>query len=124
MREFQVKNRVRRILYSKGMVILLIILFLYMMNATWNMFKKASESAANLATATNELNRLKSREDVLSTEIERLSTDPGIEAEIRNKFSVSKPGEKLLIIVDDKPTTTPEVAKPESWWTKFKKFFR
>ncbi len=124
MQEFQAKKKVRRLIYSKGVIAFLIFSFILLANATWNVFKKSKESAANVAQSVSELERMQEREQILTSEIERLSTEKGIEEEIRSKFSVSKPGEELLVIIDEEATTTVEVAQPEGWWTKFKKIFR
>jgi cell division protein FtsB len=123
MREFQEKKRFRRFLYSKGMVALLLIMAIFFGRATWNLYKKAHESAANASQAQNALKRLEDRQKVLNEEISRLKTDEGIEAEIRSKYGVSKPGEQVLIIVDDQKATTTEVREEEGWWQKFKEAF-
>lgn len=124
MREFQAKKRIRHILYSRWIIILMILAVLFLAKATWNVYQKYSESADNAEVAEQELEKLSERQKLLSTEIARLSTEKGIEEEIRNKYTVSKPGEELLVIIDDKATTTASTTKPEGWWMKFKKFFK
>ncbi len=124
MREFQDKKRYRKYIYSRTSLVLLGIAILFFANATWGVYKKSRESAANAFRAENELRRLTDRENLLHNELERLNTDEGIEAEIRSKYSVSKPGENVIVIIDkDKSTTTVE-AIPEGWWGKFKKLFK
>jgi cell division protein FtsB len=124
MREFQVKKKVRRVVFSKWIVALMVLVFLFLAKATWNLYQKNIESAANVVNANRELARLEDRQQTLQTEIERLSTDEGVEQEIRTKYSVSKPGEQLIVIVDEEASSTPEIAQPESWWDKFKNLFR
>ena len=124
MREFQEKKRVKHILYSRTSVVILFFLILFFANAAWKVYEKERESAANAVRAQNELQRLKDREQVLTREIARLSTDQGIEEEIRSKYSVSKKGEQLLVIIDkEKATTTPEEA-PQGWWQRFLSWFK
>jgi cell division protein FtsB len=123
MREFQAKKRARKILYSKGVIFAMLAITLFMLHATWNLFKKERESAANVVQANKELDKLESRQQVLDTEIKRLSTDEGVEEEIRSKFSVSKEGEHLLVIVDNATSTEQTLVQPKSWWEKLKSIF-
>ncbi len=124
MLEFQAKKRVRRIFFSKGAVALLILVVLLMARATWNVFKKEQASAANAAEAARELSKMQSRENVLTSEISRLSTDEGVEEEIRSKYSVIKPGENMIVIVDPQATSTPPAAAPQSLWGRFTNLFK
>jgi cell division protein FtsB len=123
MREFQEKKRFRKILYSKGSLVVLSILILFFGHATWGVYKKQSESAANALQAQNALQKLEDRQKVLDTELDKLKTEEGIEEEIRSKYGVSKPGEHVLIIVDDKKATTSTEEIQQTWWQKMKKFF-
>jgi cell division protein FtsB len=124
MREFQAKKRFRKILYSRSSVAVLLIILAFLAHATWNVFTKERESAANVIEASREHDKLQSRQQVLTVEIQRLSTDQGVEEEIRNKYSVSKPGEHLLIIVDNASSTASTSQTHESWWDRFKKLFK
>jgi cell division protein FtsB len=124
MREFQHKKRLRRILYSKAAIIVLTFFLLVLANATWGVYKKQEASAANTVQAKNSLKKLKDRESVLTAELSRLDTEEGVEEEIRAKYGVSKPGEELLVIVDDKNASTTEKQPEQSWWNKFKGLFK
>jgi cell division protein FtsB len=124
MREFQGRNKYKRILYSKGAAVVLGIFILLVSRATWGVYKKEQESAANTIRAQSELKKLQDRETLLDSELTRLQTDAGIEEEIRSKYSVSKPGENMIIIVDPAATSTAPVQPEESWWGKFKKWFK
>ncbi len=55
----------------------------------------------NKTKAEEALGALLSRRDFLNAEVTRLSTEKGIEIEIRKKFRVAKPGEELVVIIDD-----------------------
>ncbi|MCC2630698.1 MAG: protein of unknown function with transrane region [Candidatus Paceibacter sp.] len=124
MREFQAKKRFRKIVYSKAIVAGMIVMLAFMIHATWKVFQKEKESAANVVDASRQLEKLETRQELLDSEIARLSTDEGVEEEIRSKFSVMKPGEHLIVIVDKKGSTTVEVQPQESWWGKFKNLFK
>jgi cell division protein FtsB len=123
MREFQEKKRFRKILYSKGTVLGLCILILFFGHATWNVYKKQAESAANALQAQNALQKLEERQKVLDAELKKLNSEEGIEEEIRSKFGVSKPGEQILIIIEDKKATTSAEEMQQTWWEKVKELF-
>lgn len=118
MREFQAKKKVRRVLYSKGVIALMLIVFVFLANATWSVFKKERASAANVIQAKREYDKLNERNVTLNSEIKRLSTNEGIEEEIRSKYSVSKPGEHMLVIVDNATTTASTTPEKTSWWKR------
>jgi len=73
--------------------------------AAWNVHQKAELSAARLAQAQHEFAKLQERQRDLSFKVERLSTEEGIEAEIRTKYRAVKADESVAVIVDDKSTT-------------------
>jgi len=60
----------------------------------------------------------------LREEIERLSTERGIEQEVRSKFEVGKDGEEMIIIVDnpeDEGFSNKEIKK--TFWQKVFSWF-
>jgi cell division protein FtsB len=124
MREFQDKKRIKRLLYSKPAVIILAIAIVFFGNATWGLYKKEKESAANALIAEKELAKLQDRQQLLNSEIDRLHTDAGIEEEIRSKYSVSKSGENVVIIVDKDQNQNVPTQQKEGWWDKFKNLFK
>lgn len=82
-----------------------------------DVYLKEKDSAQKVASAQTVLSKLEEREKILGGEIESLKTQEGLESEIRANYDVVKPGEKVLIIVDnDKPTTTVE-KKEKGFWS-------
>jgi cell division protein FtsB len=124
MREFQEKKRFRKFLYSKTMACILIVLILFFTRATWGVYKKQRETAANAMQAQNALQRLEDRQALLDREITKLKTDEGVEEEIRSKYGVSKPGEQVLIIVDTEKATSTQEELRQTWWDKVRGLFR
>jgi len=100
MLRFHQKKTFRRVLYSKGAVVVLGIALLFGFRATWGVYQKEREARANVVDAREELTELQDRERFLREEIARLSTERGVEEEIRKKFPVAKEGEEVAIIVD------------------------
>lgn len=101
MFDFHEKRRFRRLLYSKVTLIILALIVVWLLFTAWDMYKKERDTGLKSAEQGNILNELKERETALQEEIDRLSTEKGIEAEIRSKFEVGKEGENVIIIVDN-----------------------
>jgi cell division protein FtsB len=101
MLEFQEKRRFRRLLYSRVTFIILLLILIWLLNAVWKVYKKQDMTKDNLAKTAIDLEDLKAREKMLSLEIDRLKTEGGTEEEIREKYGLVKPGEEVLVVVDN-----------------------
>lgn len=80
------------------------ILFLVLVFFAWNVIGflgKLWNTEENRRVAEEKVEELKERKENMSYEIDRLNTKEGIEENIREKFSVVKEGEKVIIIVDE-----------------------
>ncbi len=71
-----------------------------------------------------ELESLQAKQQELNEKIGELSTERGIEAEVRNRYRVVKPGESLVIVVDEEnqPVGQPVDQSSVSWWVKLRTF--
>jgi cell division protein FtsB len=125
MMEFQEKIRVRRLLYSKLTLAVLVILIGFLGNALWGVYKKQSLTRDNLDKTAATFDSLQAREKMLSSEIDRLKTVKGTEQEIREKYGLIKPGEEVIVVVDDgadpASVTAPSGA---SFWQKVKDWLK
>jgi len=121
MMEFQRKKKIRRILYSPITLIILAIIFIIILKATWGVYKKEYISSENLDKEKVELAKLQSRQKDLAQAISYLNTDEGVENEIRTKFRAVKEGENLAVIIDAIATRTPEKASTTRgfWYNLF-----
>jgi len=123
MREFQAKKRIRKAIYSKITLFIILVFIVIIGRAAVSVFFKEQESFNNTVQAKKELTKLEDRQQLLNTEITRLSTEEGIEAEIRTKYNVAKYGEQFLVIVDTPETATTSKVVEKTWWEKFTGFF-
>lgn len=123
MKEYQRKKKIRRFLYSRLALCVLLALILLIGKATWSVHNKERESAKNLHRATEELAALEARQTSLTEKIERLKTPEGVEAEIREQFQVAKPGERMVVVVEDKTLPKEEEVK-HSLVSRFFDIFR
>lgn len=72
--------------------------------ATWSIYHKTVIETEKLSQASAELARLEVQKKDLEEEVKRLSTDQGIEAELRTKYRAVKEGESVAVILDNNNT--------------------
>ena len=112
----------KKFISSPVTFIVLIILFVFLSKAAWGIREKALLSAEKLRIAQNELIKLESRQKDLSNQIGYLSTDEGVEAELRTKYRAVKEGESVAVIIDTNPTNivsaTSTSVNTKGWWQK------
>lgn len=101
MLDFYEKRKIKRLLYSKPTIIILGFIVIWLSFAVWSMYKKEHDTRLKRIEQREVLNELEDREGSLREEIERLSTERGVEEEVRSKFEVGKDGEEIIIIVDN-----------------------
>jgi cell division protein FtsB len=103
-------RRLRRLLYSKGALVLLLFLLLMSVQGVWDIYVKERSVNRIVEEQEQELVELQRRQAALVLELNRLSTERGIEAELRQKYEVARPGEHVIVLVEpqrnDVPTTT------------------
>jgi cell division protein FtsB len=106
MKEFQKKNQIKKLIYSKLVLILIAIILFFFIKATIDFYQKAAESKKRKQRAETELLELEKRKENLENKIESLSSPVGIEKELREKFDLVKEGEETILIGDDKGTSS------------------
>ena len=88
------------------------------------MYEKERDTRLKRIEQREILNELEGRESSLREEIERLSTERGIEEEVRSKFEVGKDGEEIIIIVDNPEGENAEKKETEkTFWQKMYNWF-
>lgn len=91
----------QRFIASPFSIVFLIIVVFVLARAGFNIWSKVETSANQLGQAEASLARVTERQIEMSRKVEYLSTDQGIEAEIRTKYHAVKDGEQVAVIVDD-----------------------
>jgi cell division protein FtsB len=120
VKEFQEKKKFRKLLYSKGVLLFLIIILFFAVRSSLGVYEKSKESGLNLEISTKQLADLSARQQALAVKIKDLKTEEGVEKDIREQFRVAKPGEKMIVIVDsDSSSSTVSDIKAQSLWSKF-----
>ena len=125
MREFKDKRKRKEKLYSFWSVFALFVILLFLANGVWNIYQKEKESSTLDSDSKAKLEALSSQAGQLTTNINKLSTDTGIDEELRLKYGVVKPGEEMIVVVpDDSATTSTSTGSVYSrFLEKIKSFF-
>lgn len=118
MKELRQKQIVKRRLYSTPVLIILLIITGLIIHSTYKIVQKYRESAGYVDVLKQKANDLASREIQLKGDITRLGTDEGIDTEIKEKFNVSKEGERVAIIVDQADNSSNTATSTEHWWKR------
>jgi cell division protein FtsB len=123
MREFQQRRRVRDLIYSRFALGALFVLAVIFARGTWGIYSKYSDARLERAHADEELSDLKARKSTLEREVASLHTDYGLEEKLREKFQVARPGEKMVVIVQDPSGAGDGTGTGESFFQKIFDFF-
>ena len=113
-------------MYSLPVLFILFAFLSFLISKAFVLSRKESEVREKAVEVKTELSKLELRKNELSTKVDFLKTERGKEEEVRSKFMVGKEGEGVILVVDEKPTSTELVQeKPKpSGWSGFLNFFR
>ena len=122
--DFYEKRKFKRLLYSKLSLIILALIVIKLSFSVFDMYKKERDTRLKRIEQKNILYEFKKREKDLSDEIKRLSSEKGIEEEIRSKFEVGKKGESVVLIIDnpEEENIKNNIAE-KSFWQRLKDLF-
>lgn len=126
MREFQQRNRYKKYLYSKLVILVLFVLLIMMLRGTFNIYRKEKESRIELQRIEAQKLELEGRFNDIKSKAEHIQADVGIEEEIRKKFDVVKDGEGVIVIVEKELPLEVEAEKKnvlQRFWQSVKGVF-
>ncbi len=124
MPEFK-KSKFNSFWYSPLILLILLCILLFSCYKIFGLLKRERDTAQKKELVLDEISNLNQREKELSKNIGDLETDQGTEKTIREKYQVVKPGEKMVIIVDDNNTNTgTENIQKHGLWQWLKGLFR
>jgi cell division protein FtsB len=83
---------------SVGLIIIAVLLSF----SSWKILARTFDSIKYRKLTEANLKSLTERQSELESKISELETDSGVEKEIREKFPVAKPGEEVIMIVNNK----------------------
>ncbi len=120
--DFDDKKRIRRFVASPWVLAGLGVFILIAGWNTWDMYQKWRLSEETLEKTRASYENLEKREAFLDGKIDSLSTDAGVEAEVRERFGVAKPGEGVIVVLSDEEEHE-LIEEEEGWWEEMKDWF-
>lgn len=116
MKDYREKRHKRRMLYSWPVIVILLFIVVFLSRSVWEVYQSERVAREKKIEAETERDKTLARKNELSFLVGHLSSERGMEEEIRKKFSVAKPEERVIVVVDPpKATTTMATA---TWWGK------
>ncbi|USN87619.1 MAG: septum formation initiator family protein [Candidatus Nomurabacteria bacterium] len=106
MFDFHQKRKFRTVLNSRVTQVFIFLAAILILWSAYDRYLIAKEMSEKRLAVEKELSDLKDRKDNLEKEVEYLSSERGIEAEMRRQFDVAREGEQVVIIMDDDTATT------------------
>ncbi len=96
------KHGTGRMIFSSPItLVVVIVIFIFFVKVVWNMRERLISSKLRLETAQSELAKLEDHRIALANKIQYLSTEQGIEAELRTKYRAVREGESVAVIVEN-----------------------
>lgn len=103
-----------------GLTLIMILVFGLTVKAAYGMYSKSNETAEKAASSQKAVADLKVRHQAAKNNVTSVSSERGMDREIRARYGVKKPGEGVIILVD--PVTqkqTTEEAKQDKSLLRF-----
>lgn len=106
-------------MYSLPMLALLLVVTGLLIHGAYGVVGKQLESEEHVAELSEKANALSSRKADLESRLQLLETEEGIIKEIKEKYSVSREGEYVVVLVDEAEEPVPVEDSEEFWGKKW-----
>ena len=124
MFDFHQKRKLRTVVNSPYTQVFILMMALWVGWSAYIRYDIAIDMQDRRELAEQQATALQERKDTLEDRVDYLSSDRGIEAEMRRQFDVALPGEKVIVIVDDENkgpeilplSTSTNKELPKSWF--------
>lgn len=123
MREFEKKRKMKKFIYSKAVIVILLIILFILARGTIGVYLKSRESNNREQASAVMLSKLNERQEELEEDVAFLETRVGIEDQLRSHYSFAKEGEKVVIIIDEETEEVIE-EEPKGFMEKTKSWFK
>ncbi len=105
-------------------ILFLMLLAFFAVRGAWGMYTKFAAASAADAAAQTELETLKSQVHLVGASAEALVSMRGVEAGVRERYGVARPGEGQIDIIRREASSTPaEADKPNIFVKIFRALF-
>ncbi|HEY6018717.1 MAG TPA: hypothetical protein VIY48_02155 [Candidatus Paceibacterota bacterium] len=112
------KKEIPRVVLGSVGILALGLLAFVAARAAWDMYGKFTAASQARTDAEAQLAQLETQYEQVETQVKSLTTDRGVEAAVRERYGVVKPGEGEIDIVRAASTTAPASTQQESWFVR------
>jgi hypothetical protein len=98
-----------------------LLLLVVLIRANYSLYERNGIARENKNTLEREFTELEHRKNQLSASLKAIETKKGQEIALRKQFDMGRPGEELLIVVEQTPEKTLPIVE-EDMWTVIKKY--
>jgi cell division protein FtsB len=102
--------------------VILIICIIWGVISVIKAYRKDDEAVDLRNQESRQLADLHEKQAQLTNQINSFSSDRGIEAEIRNRYRVERPGENLVIVVDNSTSDQVSQSPKPTLWQKIRAY--
>ena len=113
------KKEIPRVLLGCAGIVALSGLTFVAVEAAWGMYGKFAAASEARSDAEARLAQLKTQYANVEAQVAELNTDRGVEAAVRERYGVARPGEGEIDIVRHASTSESGGRGDESWFAKF-----
>jgi len=126
MLDYSQKKKTRKFMYSVPVLFFLFVVFVFSVSNAFSLYQKESDVRTKSEESKADLVVLEAQKIELQKRVDFLETERGKEEELRGRFMVGKEGEGVIMVVDEKATTSAndQSKKTFGWWGRFLNFFR
>lgn len=104
-----IRIQAKRIIFSWPVLVLLLLVFLIVLRSDLKVYLANRSIEKSVIQKEKELKKIIKEKEELKKEVERLDNPAYVEKILRERFRAKKPGEKLLIIMEEEPAeSSPE----------------
>lgn len=111
MKEYEHKKRWRKLVYSPVTLLVLLMFVFLMSKGVYGMYQKYHLAKESLDEENARLEQLESQHSKLQKDLRLLDTEDGEESVIRDRFRVVKPGEELVVVIEEDGEATATVVE-------------
>jgi cell division protein FtsB len=123
---FYEKRKLKGWMYSRPVLLVLLIVVGAMTFAAHGAYQKERETFEKREELAAQLGALEERSEKLAEDIENLEDPRGIEAELRQRYELGYEGEEAIVFVEGKEgeaVEEPLPEEPEGFWQRVKGWF-
>ena len=117
------RYRLMRALVGTGGLVLLALIALVMARGAWHMYGKFSQAAAAREAGEARLADLTEEQDRVRGVVNEPGTSRGVEAEVRERYGLARPGEGEIVVVRQNGEDTGAAGELGFWERLWSAFF-